>query len=132
MQGEGGEVSVGGTGDPVLTPPGLTRQAWPHPDEKDQDSLSTRWAASPWGHRGGPRAGKVAAVVLEGSPEVLAGDIRLWVADPALGEGCGSGSGGLHCALCPILSLPGGLCLLFRPTVQPSRALGFCLVPRVP
>ena len=74
----------------------------------------------------------MAAVVLEGSPEVLAGDIRLWVADPALGEGCGSGSGGLHCALCPILSLPGGLCLLFRPTVQPSRALGFCLVPRVP
>lgn len=125
-------MSVGGTGDPVLTPPGRTWQAWPHPDEKDQDSLSTRWAASPWGHRGGPRAGKVAAVVLEGSPEVLAGDIRLWVADPALGEGCGSGSGGLHCALCPILSLPGGLCLLFRPTVQPSRALGFCLVPRVP
>lgn len=33
-------------------------------------------------------------MVLEGSPEVLAGDIRLWVADPVLGEGCGSGSGG--------------------------------------
>ena len=31
MQGAEGEVSVGGTGDPVLTPPGCTQQAWLYP-----------------------------------------------------------------------------------------------------
>ena len=36
----------------------------------------------------------------KGAAVVLAGDIQHWVADHALGEGCGSGPGGP--ALCPL------------------------------
>lgn len=42
------------------------------------------------------------------------------------------GLGALHCALCPILSLPGEPCLLILPRAQLDWALGSRLVHRVP
>ena len=104
--------------------------SWPHPDQKDRDSLRTKGAASPWGQRGGPRAGKVVAVDLEGSPEALAGDIRLWVADPALAEECGSGSGGPALRPSPHPQPPWGAVPSHCPQSAAQQGSGFLTHPQ--
>lgn len=123
-RGGEGEVSVGrmvthpDPSQPHSSRPGRTQM-------RRTKTRSTRWAASPRGHREAPGQGRWRPWSWEGSPEVLAGDIRLWVADPALGEG-GFRVWGLHCALSPIPSLPGvggsGACLLSFASAQCSPA----------